>query len=367
MKIAFINNYSMDKAFSAWKAGAYPGHHLWGTTSFHNYGIETLYLQHEKYKLLNKIGKIIKINYLDQQLRMLAVLKNVDLIYAPCGDQNTRLLIILKILRLIKVPIVILVHQPLFSRNKNRSLIEKYLYKYLYSKYDKIIFLSKKLKDEFLNALDLHDEGDKYPEIDWGADINFYESTVMLRSDKKGRTPVIISAGNTGRDFNILIEAAKRLPYDVRIYCTSFSKPNCSEKHHNVLVDSLTFRYDFHSPKKLLAEYQKADLIAIPLNNHQTGLQGYTSLLDAMAMGIPVIMTNNPYININVQKEKIGLLVEPGDKDGWIYGIQRLIENKRQLKIMGARTRMLCKNNYNIEIFSKAVAMQIVSAVERSQ
>ena len=47
-------------------------------------------------------------------------------------------------------------------------------------------------------------------------------------------------------------------------------------------------------------------VIAIPLEKQET-LAGLTSLLDCLGFGKPVIMTRNPCIDIDIEKEGIGI------------------------------------------------------------
>jgi phosphoribosylcarboxyaminoimidazole (NCAIR) mutase len=68
----------------------------------------------------------------------------------------------------------------------------------------------------------------------------------------------------------------------------------------------------FNYPE-MMAAYLTARVIAIPLEKSDVSLAGLTSLVDAMAIGRPVIMTRNPFIDLDIEAQGIGRWVEPGD------------------------------------------------------
>ena len=88
------------------------------------YGIELDILPHEKYVILNKIGRRLKLgNYLDQQLRILLRLSHYDLVYSACGD-NTFILAFLRSVGIFRKPLVAIVHRPLDDSSKNKIFVK---------------------------------------------------------------------------------------------------------------------------------------------------------------------------------------------------------------------------------------------------
>jgi len=55
-------------AKKGWEEGGYPGQHLWGINLLNKQNFQIDILQFEKYRILNKIGKLFGINYFDQQI-----------------------------------------------------------------------------------------------------------------------------------------------------------------------------------------------------------------------------------------------------------------------------------------------------------
>ena len=104
-----------------------------------------------------------------------------------------------------------------------------------------------------------------------------------------------------------------------------------------------------------MAAYRRAFAIAIPLTETED-LAGLTSLLDAMAVGKPVIMTRNKHIDLDLEKEGIGLWVKPGDLAGWQQAIAYLLAHPEEAAAMGDRGRRLCETKYNLDVFTNTLA-----------
>ena len=72
-------------------------------------------------------------------------------------------------------------------------------------------------------------------------------------------------------------------------------------------------------------------------------------------MGKPVIMTRNPYVDIDIEKEGIGRWVDPGDVDGWREAIQWFADHEEEARAMGERARMLVDNGLNSSTFADQI------------
>jgi glycosyltransferase involved in cell wall biosynthesis len=82
-----------------------------------------------------------------------------------------------------------------------------------------------------------------------------------------------------------------------------------------------------------------------------------------MAMGKAVIMTRNQQIDIDIEKEGIGIFVEPGDVEGWKQAIFYLLEHPQETEEMGNRARSLCENRYNLDEFSSKLSEVLKSVI----
>jgi glycosyltransferase involved in cell wall biosynthesis len=113
----------------------------------------------------------------------------------------------------------------------------------------------------------------------------------------------------------------------------------------------------------LTPEDLEARVLAIPLFESKGSLAGLTSLVDAMALGKPVIMTRNPYIDLDIEACGIGKWVDPGDVDGWADAIDWFDRHPDESHEMGRRARALVdEQGYNSASFALRIHRLIETA-----
>jgi glycosyltransferase involved in cell wall biosynthesis len=171
----------------------------------------------------------------------------------------------------------------------------------------------------------------------------------------------VISAGRTGRDFVTFGRAVTQTTCPATIVCaSSYVSPEFKEFGPNVTV--LAHPNPIHySYRDLLDMYVSAAAIAIPMVQ-TPALCGLTSLLDALGMGRAVIMTRNPLIDIDVEVEKIGFWIAPGDTQGWQRAVQFVADHPDEIAEMGRRARRIAEERYNSRLF----AAKLLEIVDRA-
>jgi len=352
MKILFLNNYNMEHAFQDWKEGLFPGHHLWGLTHLNDFGMNIEILPFEPFskvynhwrmqKLLKLLGLNQSSRRLDQQLSVL--LRNrYDVVYSGCQN-HTLLLAKLRTLRLFNKPIVAIIHHP---------IPKGHLSEYYFNGHDRLICLSEKVRESLLADYNL--EPEKVIKLDWGVDLKFYGEYCKASTNGDGQPPVIISAGKSNRDHDVLVNSVVDLDCEVHIYCSEDTRPTIAPLPRNISVTNGPKETNAISYTELVRIYKNAYAIAIPLNKTDV-LAGLTSLLDALAIGRPVIMTRNPYVDIDIEALGIGIWVDHGDVLGWKSAILELLDDPVMAQEMGARARQLSENGFNIHQFSENLA-----------
>jgi glycosyltransferase involved in cell wall biosynthesis len=360
LKVLLINSYDMHKVSGMYNNGLFPGHHLYGAVELNKeFGVEMVIPQQEKYSILNKIGNWFDIPLVDQQLRALSILRKCDILYTPFAAVNTKLIVLGKLLGFIRKPVVILVHFPLFGKpSKNRFI--RILTKRLIQKYDTVIFFSSLMRSEIIDAYNI---GETYSKRHFllsplGVDLNFFKK---YRTENTPESkPVIISSGNTGRDFDILVKVATRINFPIKIYCKPESFPKSTIIPGNVEILSGEFPFE-----QICKDMANARIVLIPLAPSPQATIGLVSLLEAFALGKPVIMTKNKYIDIDLEKENIGVSVDENDVDGWVQAIMSLLENYPRLKEMGENSLRLAKEKFNINIFANDLAKAMSDTHQR--
>lgn len=355
-RLLLVNNYNMEKAYHLWEKGESGSHHVWGKVELETRGnVEVEIFPHEKYRILNKIGNIFGIKHLDQQLRILFYGKHYDILYAPYSLSNTRLLIVLKILGIYRKPILVTIHQPFMKTNATNKYYRWLSKKFLFQ-YDGILFLSEKLKDIAVRSLNIKDK-EQLARIDtaqWGPDTKFYDKVITNEGDKLN---YFISAGHTARDYVTLIEAFKKMDYQLKIFCTPKSKPPVDNLPPNVSINASFIPYE-----ALLKFYKESIAILIPLKYPliQEGCQGMTSLQDVVALGKPTVITENPCINIDAAKEGFGITVGKGDVQGWINAVELIANDKGAHLRMSNQARRVYKEKFNAELFGEKLEKAVL-------
>lgn len=342
MKVLLINNYPMDHAWELWQNGEYPGQHLWGATHLEKHGIEVEIVPHQTSSLLNKIGRKIGLgDYLDQQLRILFSRADYDVVYSAC-QTNTFLLALLRSLKVFRKPLVALIHHPFGSTFKDSLFLNGH---------DRLLCLSKKVMEPFLQESAIYKKMDF---IAWGADLPFYDAALQ-DIVPTANLPVIVSAGKTERDHDTLVRACLSIDCTLNLYCSATTAPTLTDLPDRITIHASDSAHNAVSYQEILTAYRHAFAIAIPLTKTHN-LAGLTSLLDAMAVGKPVIMTRNKHIDLDIEKEGIGFWVEPEDVQGWQQAIAYLLAHPEEASAMGDRGRRLCEKKYNLDTFADTLA-----------
>ena len=343
MKVLFMNNYPMEPALEEWRRGEFPAHHLWGVTHMPEHGIDVEILPFERYPILNKVGKRFGLgNYLDQEIRAIFKSSKCDLVYSAC-QYNTLLLSVLRNLGIFRKPIVAVIHHPMPNNKRNVSFVKGH---------DKLVCLSESVMGELEDELNVDEQ--KACVLDWGVDLPFYERGETA-SVLEPNNSFIVSAGKSARDHDTLAKAFFEIDYPLRIYCSAQSAPSIPDLPSNIAVYYNHPTFNAISYFELLAEYRKAYAVAVPLIDTNS-LAGLTSLLDAMAVQKPVIMTKNCRVNVDIEKEGIGIWVDPGDVKGWRDAVTYLLAHPDVAQEMGTRGYNLCQSKYNLKLFSSRLA-----------
>jgi len=347
MKILFINAYPMDRAYDLWKEGTYPAHHLWGTADLKKYNIDVDILPHEVYKFLNKTRFGRKYGNFDQQVRVLLRWPKYDLVYSAC-QINTHFLSILRSKGIFNKPILTIMHRSLIKNDSNESFLNGH---------DRLLCLSKEVKKQLSEEFPHH--ANKIFYLPWAVDMSFYSNLKLNKNNSDG---YIFSAGKTGRDYDTLIQAFHNNSHPLFISCDDKNISAIKNLSPNIKIRS-KFNVD---NKQLLDDYNSAFAVAIPLiikKNARQSPIGITSLLEAMAMGKAVIMTRYKLIDIDIEKEGIGIWVEPNDVAGWKQAVEYLYSHPDEAVEMGKRGRSLCENKYNMDLFTSALASHMKELV----
>ncbi len=365
IKVLLINSYSFEKIHQNFLNGINPSHYLMGKIELEKSGDFQVDIHvNQKYKWLDMIGKVIKIPFLDQQVRALFMLRRYDLIYMPYPLSTSRLLAMLKMIGIVKTPMVGLAHQNFIYYKKTGAFLNKFGIKRL-RQFDAFAFFSTKLMEKTGRDLEFTSEEmqDRCFPVRWGADLSFYENVKELKTSDY--VPYAVCAGTADRDYDMLIKAFENIPLCLKIYCTPNTIPNADRLPPNVIVDTTWVPYD-----QLLQAYANAEFIIIPLKEeikNKGNTYGLTVLLDALAVGKPVLMTHHSFLDIDLEEEKIGLWVKENTSLGWESKLKQMISPETDLSQMGKTAKNLHIEKYNIDYFAQQMASLFKTVLYRKK
>jgi glycosyltransferase involved in cell wall biosynthesis len=189
-------------------------------------------------------------------------------------------------------------------------------------------------------------------------DLPFYEA--MPLPENSPEPPLILSTGKTYRDYQTLLNGIDSLHCQLKISCFDIE----GVKAGLSLPPNAHFYEGVLPWRAVLQEYRKAYAVAIPLGHYPhkpSNAVGLTVLLEAIAMGRPVVMTRNNlsrYV-MDIEAAGIGLWVETGDIKGWKDALSYLINHPTEAAQMGQRARQLAEQSLNLEVFSAKVAVAL--------
>lgn len=253
---------------------------------------------------------------------------------------------LLKSIGLLKRKLIVVSHLSLVIPS---NAIQRAIYKMVYSSIDMFIFHSKKNLDESV-AMNIVNK-EKTDFIFWGDDLNFIDNSFII-SD----LGYFISTGRENRDFAVLVEAFSQSSANLELYT---NKHNCRNDYS--FLDDLVDKYS-----NVKIEYVNKDLEVARFIGQRTALSrcvvipllrqsvnycvGLTSIVEAMAMGKPIISSPNPYSPINLEEMGIGFYADTLEE--WKYAIEFINLNPRKAHEMGKKARVLAEKYYNIEVFA---------------
>jgi glycosyltransferase involved in cell wall biosynthesis len=351
VRVAFYNNYDMREALDRYERGEYAGHHLWGTLVLRDRGHELLPLVNERFPRLARLTGP-RIGDLDVQLRVLFDQRHHEVVLSGT-EIDSVILGVLRRLGIYRRKLMAIVHAP-----PRPPFDRPWLGRLAFGRHDRLLFLSSGVRDQFL-ALGI--DPARTEVVSWGLDLDYYPWAPL--TPDAWEHPYVLSAGKTRRDHPTLVKGFAGAPIELRLYCSESSAPAEAVTPPNAHVHYARNGRDDESESltdaELHAAYRGCVAVAIPLGTNGA-LAGLTSLLEAMAMGRAVIVTRNPLFDIDVAAEGAGLVVEPGDVDGWRTALEWIVAHPAETTAMGERGRQLCEQRYNLATYSAAV----VDAIE---
>lgn len=327
MRILFTNNYALDEIESACASGEWPRHHLWGLDALRNDGHEVVTLPRRECRLLRRASRATRFQLGDlaKEAPVLPFVRRNEIDLIVCAEMGSmRALGLTRALRLLKRPLVGILH-PAPPRSPPA--------RWSVAGFDRVLCLSEAIR----RSVETPRMSAPPARISWGPDLGF----AGYRAEPGTH---IASNGRTHRDSALLARATAQVGVRLLIDGTpSDGDGPVAPAHgsHRRLAD-------------VLADARHALAVAIPLTRVD-GCFGITEMNDTLALGKPVLMTRNPFIDVDIEAIGCGQWIEPGDEAGWVRAIATLVEDPERAREMGERGRIHAAQSWNYERFCAAL------------
>ena len=209
----------------------------------------------------------------------------------------------------------------------------------LHTHISKVLVYSATQRDAVLSRLRAPRES--VVQIPFMADQNFFRPLPEVEEKHQ-----ICSVGLEWRDYPSLIKAARKLDCDVKIAAASLWSKHKNETEEQDLpanVEAKSYKYP-----ELRQLYAESKIVVIPLyqNDFQAGI---TSILEAMAMGKPLILTRTIGQTDTIIDGVTGLYVEPGDAGDLRSKIQYLLDNEDERRRLGQNARQAFEASFTLD------------------
>lgn len=182
----------------------------------------------------------------------------------------------------------------------------------------------------------------------WGDDLAYIDAHFTSTQGD-----FFLSTGREQRDYHVLLSAFRRTDARLELYTNRVNYSNnyeyLSREQPSPGRLSINFVANDAATTTLLAQKAASCLCVVNplLKGEMTYCVGLTSIVEAMALGKPIITTYNPYSPVDVEKERIGFVVD--DEQSWTEAISYINTHREEARQMGLRARRLAEQQFNVE------------------
>ena len=318
MKILAINNYDLEWAYKEF--GDVPMHQTWGVSYFREKGHQV-----DTVTFRNRGGQFESLKFNLQLWKMSSQYDVIISFFTPC----IHFLAYLKALGLVKARLYTFVH------HHGKQI-------FLSSNFYGLIYLSKNIKM-------LEDKQNKQRNsylIDWNPELNFYKHTYeqMCKTAKERyEAPVFVSTGKSSRNHEL-----------VKIACNELKcKSIIFDKH--IEDDEFVITEESKGYHYMLEKMSHCAVNIVPCRNRgkNTSLCGLTSVIDGLALGMPLLMSDNTNISFDIEQEGFGLYYKADDLSDLKEKMQYMISHPHELEVMGKKAKMFAEQHDYLEYCRK--------------
>ena len=168
-----------------------------------------------------------------------------------------------------------------------------------------------------------------------------------------GKGSLFISSGKELRDFETLLQAFHETGLPLTLYAEKKRQAYFGSLHPG---ENVEMHYgDRPIPHEIALQVAKSCCVCIccQRSNYTVGL---TTVVEALALGLPILCTRNPQMPMDIEAEGCGFWIEVGDVEGWKDKLRYIADHPEEAEAMGRKGRALAEHYYNVRQCSKEVA-----------
>lgn len=357
MKVYFYHTQNIQYCLSRMQQGEFPSHFLYGACHLSSSGIDVVYHRSPS-KEMSRLKTALYTAW-----RVLTCREHIDAVYAT-HYKGLELLILLRAIGIFRKPIVVWHHQPIVTP---KSKLREWGGRLFYRGMDRLIFFSQKLVDDSLHSPKANPK--RMVVGHWGADLDFYD---RMRNQEKDDRFVFIATGKEQRDQHTLIEAFNRTGLPLKLYIginpdPTVPNPNLDAVRSYKPAANIDVREICGLlPYEIALDVAKAQCVAICCK-HTRYTAGLTTVVEALALGLPMVCSRNPQIPIDFDREGCGISVEYGDVEGWQRATSYLASHPDEARRMGERGRQIAEERFNDRQCASEVAAVLKEAAAQNK
>lgn len=355
MKAYFYHTQDLQMILPKIEKGEFPPHLLYGATKLGDYGIDVVW--HKSRLGLSRWKMMLRTAW-----QILTCKEKFDVVYAT-HYRGIEIIVLLRALRLFRKPVVIWHHQPIITP---KSLWREWLGRLFYRGFDHMFFFSQKLIDDSLKSRKARP--DRMHLGHWGMSPADNSNSPSRRGGwgegREGRV-LFISTGKEMRDFPTLITAFNNVGAEIDIYVNEKN----GEVDYKKIFNSMEIKDNIHvhwtnrlAPYEISLLVEQADCVVICCQETKYTV-GLTTVVEALALGKPIICSRNPQIPVDFDKEGCGISVPYYNIEGWENAIRYMMQHPDEARQMGERGRELARTTYN----DRRCAEEVASVLKSTQ
>ena len=358
MKVYFYHTQNIQYCLRRMADGEFPSHFLYGACHLPDNGIGVVYHRSPRH------GMSRLKTALHTAWRILTCRERFDAVYAT-HYKGLELIVLLRALGIFRKPIIVWHHQPIVH---STSPLREWGGRLFYRGFDRLIFFSRKL---VADSLATHKADPRKLVVGhWGADLDFYDRIKTRLPGHANPGPVFIATGKEQRDQRTLIEAFNRAGRSLKLYIGINPDPSVPNPNLDA-VNSLhpagnidVVKICGLLPYEIALDVARADCVAVCCKPTRY-TAGLTTVVEAMALGLPMICSRNPQIPVDIDAEGCGLSVPYGDVEGWRRAVDFIATHPDEARRMGQRGRQIADARFNDRKCAAEVAALVREACAR--